>query len=125
VSDNAANTILGANLTGWPHFGCPAHTLQLSVNAGLNHPTIKKAIAAARKLITHFKHSAVASAALKEKQVQLKVEQHQLIQDVCTQWNSTFFMTDCLIEQKVAVYAVLHDPVVSKNQYQQLRIFKR
>ena len=84
VSDNAANAVLGANLTGWPHFGCAAHILQLSVNAGLNHPTIDKVIAAARKLVTHFKHSVVASTTLKEKQVQLKVEQHHLIQDVST-----------------------------------------
>ena len=27
VRDNAANAVLGADLTGWPHFGCAAHTL--------------------------------------------------------------------------------------------------
>ena len=53
VWDNAANVILGADLTGWPHFGCAAHTLQLSVNAGLAHPTTDKATA--RKLVGHFK----------------------------------------------------------------------
>ena len=63
------NTVNGATLTGWPHFGCAAHTLQLSVNAGLNHPIIDKAISAARKFVGHFKHSVVASTALKEKQV--------------------------------------------------------
>ena len=94
--------------------------MQLSVNAGLHHPTIDKVIAAARKLVTHFKHSVVASTALKEKQVQLKVEQHHLIQDVSTRWNSTFFMIDHFMEQKVVIYAVLHDPAVSKDQYQQL-----
>ena len=25
VRDNAANAVLGADLTGWPHFGCAAH----------------------------------------------------------------------------------------------------
>ena len=120
VSVNAANAVLGANLTGWPHFGCTAHTLQLSVNAGLNHPIIDKAITAARKLVTHFKHSVVASTALKEKQIQLKVEQHHLIQDVSTRWNSTLFMIERLIEQKVTIYAVLHDSAVSIDQYQQL-----
>jgi len=38
VRDNAAKAVLGATVTGWQHFGCAAHTLQLSVNAGLNHP---------------------------------------------------------------------------------------
>ena len=66
VRDNAAN---GATLTWWPHFGCAAHTLQLSVNAGVNHPIIDNAISAKRKFVGHFKHSVVASTAFKEKQV--------------------------------------------------------
>jgi len=41
------------NLTGWPHFGCAAHTLKLSINTGLNHFTIKKAIAAAVYVVLH------------------------------------------------------------------------
>ena len=98
VRDNAANTILGADLTGWPHFGCAAHTLQLSVNAGLAHPTTDKAIAVARKLDGHFKHSVVATTALKEKQVQLNIKQHHLIKNVSTRWNSTF-MINRLVEQ--------------------------
>ena len=79
VRDNAANAVLGAELTGWPHFGCAAQTLQLSVNAGLSHPTTDKAIATARKLVGHFKHSVVATTALKEKQVQLNIKQLHLI----------------------------------------------
>ena len=31
VHDNAANAVNGAELTGWPHFGCVAHTLQLAI----------------------------------------------------------------------------------------------
>ena len=94
VRDNAVNAILGADLTGWPHFGCAAHTLQLSVNVGLAHPTTDKAIAIAKKLVGHFKHSVVAT---KEKQVQLNIKQHHLIQDVSTRWNSTFFMINRLV----------------------------
>jgi len=119
VRDDAANAVFGATLMRWPHFGCAAHTLQLSVNSGLNHPIIDKAISAARKLVGHFKHSVVASTALKEKQVHT-VEQHYLIQDVSTRWNSTFFMINHLLEQRIAIDAVLHDPAVSKDQYQQL-----
>ena len=111
---------MGADLTGWPHFGCAAHTLQLSVNGGLAYPTTDKAIAAARKLVGHFKHSVVATTALKEKQEELNIKQHHLIQDVSIRWNSTFFMIDRLVEQRVAIYAVLHDATVSKDQYQHL-----
>ena len=92
----------------------------VSVNAGLAHPTTDKAIAVARKLVGHFKHSVVATTALKEKQVQLNIKQHHLIQDVSTRWNSTFFMIDRLVEQRVVIYAVLHDAAISKDQYQHL-----
>ena len=68
VRDNAANAVLGADLTSWSHFGCAAQTLQLNVNAGLAHPTTDKAIATARKLVGHFKHSVVVTTAVKEKQ---------------------------------------------------------
>ena len=36
VHDNAANAVNGLELTGWPHFGCVAHTLQLCINSGLD-----------------------------------------------------------------------------------------
>ena len=67
-----------------------------------------------RKLVGHFKHSAVATTALKEKQHRLGIPQHCLIQDVTTRWNSTFVMFERLSEQKVAIYAVLHDTSISK-----------
>jgi len=87
VHDNAANAILGAELTDWPHFGCVAHTLQLCVNSGLDLPAIDRLTAASRKLVGHFKHSVVAMTALREKQSQLGIPSHSLIQSVTTRWN--------------------------------------
>ena len=69
--------------------------------------------AIARKIVGHFKHSVVAMSGLREKQVQLEVPQHHLIQDVSTRWNSTYFMLDRLAEQRVAIYATIHDPTIT------------
>ena len=114
VHDNAANAVLGADLTDWPHLGCVAHTLQLCINSGLDLLVLSRLTAVSRKLVGHFKHSAVATTALKEKQHQLGIPQHCLMQDVTTRWNSTFFMFERLSEQRVAIYAVLHDTSISK-----------
>ena len=91
VHDNAANAIVAADVTGWPHFGCVAHTLQLCIKSGLEIPPKSRIVSVSRKLVGYFKHSVVTMTALKEKQYQLGIEQHHLIQEVVTRWNSTFY----------------------------------
>ena len=73
--------------------------------------------ATARKIVGHFKHSVVAMTGLREKQLQLEVPQHHLIQDVSTRWN---FMLDRLAEQRIAIYSTIHDPTITKQQHQHL-----
>lgn len=121
VRDNAANAVNGLQLTGWCHFGCAAHTLQLCINSGLNNvQIISQMIATCRKIVGHFKHSVVAMTGLREKQQQLEVPLHNLIQDVSTRWNSTYFMLERLVEQRVAIYAVIHDPAITKPEHRHL-----
>ena len=69
-------TMCGVLLTLCMYVWCLAHTLQLCFWAG--------AVAVARKLVGHFRHSVVATTALKEKQTQLEIPMHSLIQDVAT-----------------------------------------
>ena len=57
---------------------------------------------------------------LREKQTQIHVSQHNLLQDVLTRSNSTYFMLDRLLKQCVAIYATLHDINITKPQYQLL-----
>ena len=79
VRDNAANAINGVELTGWSHFGCAAHTLQLCIKSGLDIQAISQMIATSRRIIAHFKNSVVAMMGLRDKQVQLEVPQHHLV----------------------------------------------
>ena len=68
---------------GWYTEACAGHTLQLCVKAGLEIRSIEIAIAAARCLVTHFRKSELATTALRKRQEQMQVEQHNLVQDAC------------------------------------------
>uniref|UniRef100_A0A1X7VEZ3 Uncharacterized protein n=1 Tax=Amphimedon queenslandica TaxID=400682 RepID=A0A1X7VEZ3_AMPQE len=48
------------------------------------------------------------------RQFQLEVPQHHLVQDISTRWNSSYFILERLAQQKVATYAVFHDPAIIK-----------
>ena len=85
VTDNPANMLVTARKGGYSHHPCYAHTLQLAIEDVLKVPTINKALAHARRLVTHFSHSTIAVEALK-KQQQTTGNQTplMLIQDVQT-----------------------------------------
>ena len=53
---------------GWYTEACAGHTLQLCVKAGLEIRSIQIAIAAARRLVTHFRKSELATTALRKRQ---------------------------------------------------------
>ena len=63
--------------------------MQLAFDSALASDTLTRLTAAARKLVGHFKHSAIAMSALKQKEKQTNIAEHHLIQDVTTRWNST------------------------------------
>ncbi|KAK9973178.1 hypothetical protein ABG768_023921, partial [Culter alburnus] len=74
-----------------------------------------KAFGAARTLIEHFRRSELANTKLKEKKQQMNTPQHKLIQDVTTQWNSTYFMLERLLEQRWPITAMLSDSEVTPD----------
>ncbi|KAK5888294.1 hypothetical protein CesoFtcFv8_016806 [Champsocephalus esox] len=96
------------------HLGCAGHTVQLAIEAGLHLPEIAKTTDAARRVVSHFRHSSVAVCALKKRQEQLGVKVHKLQNDCATRWNSTFTMLERLYEQRLPVQAVLADETVTK-----------
>ena len=90
------------------------------MNSGLDSNQISRLTGVARKLVGHFKHSAISMTALKEKQQQMNIPQHHLIQDVATRWNSTYFMMERLLKQRWSIYAVLHNENVTQAQCRNL-----
>ncbi|KAA0721473.1 hypothetical protein E1301_Tti020703 [Triplophysa tibetana] len=83
-----ANIVVAANILeekhGWSSVRCTGHTLQLVINTALKHPTIEKAVVAARCLVEHLKKSEFASSKLREKQQQMTTPEHSLVQDIST-----------------------------------------
>ena len=63
----------------------------------------------------HFCHSALATAALKKRQVQMNLPEKKLKQDISMRWNSTFYMIQRLLEARWPVVAVLSDESVTKR----------
>ncbi|XP_023662393.2 zinc finger BED domain-containing protein 4-like [Paramormyrops kingsleyae] len=112
LRDNAKNMIKAMNDAGLPSLPCVAHTLQLAVHEGLlAQRSIADAIAVGRKIVGHFKHSALAYSRLEDIQGQLNQPIKRLQQDVQTHWNSTYYMLQSLIEQKrvLGVYVSEHE----------------
>ena len=115
VTDNASNMVKAAEESKIQRVPCFSHTLQLAVEDGLNDPKLVKVFASARKLVGHFSHSVKATEALKEQQRRMGAKQtKQVLQDVCTRWNSKYLMINRLLELRVAIFAVLHDESITK-----------
>ena len=115
VTDNASNMTLCTNELGWPHLRCFAHTLQLSIRSAFDsNKTITNTILHAKKLVSHFKRSTLATNELHSVQRDQNIPEHNLIIDCPTRWNSTYDMFSRLVEQRVPIYSVLHDPKVIK-----------
>ena len=70
-------------------------------------PVVSKAVARCRRLVSHFHHSSKSSYLLKKKQEDLHHPTHSLIGDVVTRWNSTFYMTERVLEQQQPLCAAL------------------
>ena len=107
VTDNAPNMQVAAKESGIPRWPCFSHTLQLAVEDGLKVPAITKALAFARRVVTHFSHSVASSEALADHQKKQGKTPLGPIQDVPTRWNSQYFMSKRLIHLRQSVYAVL------------------
>lgn len=104
VHDNTANMVKGVSYTGFNSLSCFLHTSQLVIRESIfEQRMIKDIISKCRKITEHFSHSSLAYTKLEQLQEQHSLPKHKLIQDVATQWNSTYFMLERLSEQKNAI----------------------
>lgn len=121
VSDNASNITNAIrnldNLLCKDNVTCTAHTVQLVINGILKNPDIKQIVEKASKIVGHFKHSTLATNALKEKQKLLDIPLLKLLQCNKTRWNSTYIMLDRLIKNRTALMNVLADRNVTNQRF--------
>lgn len=104
LRDNASNMKKVMRDPGMLSLGCFSHLIQLVVHDGLlSQRSVGDVLANGRKIIGHFKHSPLATSRLETVQTDLGMPVKRLIQDVPTRWNSTFYMTASLLEQKTAI----------------------
>ena len=124
VHDQGSNMQLTGEMLeeeiGCESLSCAAHRLQLCVEKGLSIGAITRAVGAAKKLVGHFRHSALATSELRKRQESMGIPQKKLQQDCPTRWNSTFYMIRSLLENRWPVIAVLSDETVTKRQYRYL-----
>ena len=126
VTDNAANMKSAVKLTGWEHFNCIAHTINLIVRAGLD--VIQDSIVnKAKKIAEHFHRSPFATGKLLLMQKQMKAEKKplKLKIDVITRWNSNIDMLERLLavqEPLKATLGMLKNPIenLQENEWQAL-----
>ena len=88
TTNNCSKIVLAIGILEWEHVRCFSHTLQLGVKAAMNILEVSKALAHARRLVSHFHHSRKSSYLLKQKQRALKHAELSLVQ-VCRQTIST------------------------------------
>lgn len=113
LRDNASNMKAAMQDMGVPSLGCLAHTLQLVVHEGLiSQRSVNDALANARKIVGHFKHSQLAQTRLEDLQIEMQGQgttPNRLVQDVQTRWNSSYYMIQSLIREKRALCAYAAD----------------
>ena len=88
-------------------FPCFSHCLNLAVEKASSVPEISRVVARYRRLVSHFHHSSKDTYVLKQKQVDLRHKQQNLIQDVTTRWKSSYYMISRIIEQQQPLCATL------------------
>ncbi|XP_023212104.1 zinc finger BED domain-containing protein 4-like [Centruroides sculpturatus] len=116
VHDNGRNIVKAVSEAKMNSACCFIHTLQLVIKDSLKiQPEIGETIAVGRKIVTHFNHSSTAQEKLKKIQEELGIAKHNLVQDITTRWNSTFYMLERLLEQKRAISLYLTDTVNISN----------
>ncbi|XP_046559942.1 E3 SUMO-protein ligase ZBED1-like [Haliotis rubra] len=118
---NASNMTVAARATGFPHVRCFAHTLQLAVHDALKLNAIDNVIIHARKLVSYFSKSVLATQELEDVQKRLGRMVKHVVNDVTTRWNSVYFMFERLNELHASIVAVLHDDKFKKPKHLNLK----
>ena len=96
---------------------CAAHRLQNAVKGAVQKKNMQHLLAKCRRLVGHFKHSALATNGLDQKQKALGFKPVcHVVQEVATRWNSTFRMLQRLVLLKQPIHLYLEDNMSEKER---------
>ena len=89
-----------------------ADSLKNAVKHSIDKQSIQKILAKCRRLVGHFKHSALASDGLIKKQKTLGFKKSLcVVQEVAKRWNNTFYMMQRLVQLKQPIHLYLKDTI--------------
>ncbi|XP_060878631.1 zinc finger BED domain-containing protein 4-like [Metopolophium dirhodum] len=123
VRDNGVSIKKGVDDASLCSSGCFLHTIHLLVTESIkSQKSVQDLMIRARKVSTHFHHSSSATDKLKSIQIELGTHPKKLIQDICTRWNSSFYMLKRLLQLKTAILVYISDvestlPTFSPNDW--------
>lgn len=113
------------------HVPCFAHNLNLIIkNALQDCETLKTVVDKCKAIVSHFRHSTLASDKLKKIQRDLKKKELKLIQHVDTRWNSSLHMMSRIIELRDELTLALNQntkapPNLTAEEYSLLEEVKK
>ena len=108
TTDNASNMVAAARHNRWNHLPCFAHTLNLIVSNSLQEvPVVQAILLRCKNIVTYFHKSCKASDKLSSVQKRLNIDNHKLIQEMETRWNSSYYMLQKIVEQEEAIRTTL------------------
>ena len=101
VHDQAANAELAGRIlldsSNWASEVCVCHRLQNCLQSAVaGVPALEVLLAKCRRVVGHFKLSALATDQLMKNQADLKMKALKPVQDVATRWNSAYYMLERL-----------------------------
>ncbi|KAJ8351953.1 hypothetical protein SKAU_G00234290 [Synaphobranchus kaupii] len=99
-----------------PHLRCFAHTINLASHKAFQVNTAAKLRGRVRRVVGFLHRNIRGARILREKQQQLALPSHKLIQDVSTRWNSSHDMLECFLEQQPAVFSTLMSRELRKGE---------
>ena len=105
VRDGGSNLVSGFRNSVMESVYCLTHQLQLIVKGHvLDQRMVKDAIARCKNFVSHINKSTVAAEKFRKIQENVGFRKVlKLIQDVCTRWDSTFYMLKRFVKLKTAI----------------------
>lgn len=104
VRDGGSNMVAAFRNDEIHSIYCFIHKIQLIVsNHVLDQRSVRDAIARCKNFVTHMHKSTTASDEFQKIQTQLNQKVLRLVQDVCTRWNSTFYLIERCLKLKAAI----------------------